>query len=110
MNRRRILTGLVAAPFVARLGLLMPVRSVLASGGFVTVEWNAAFAWGWASFPAACDPTMMLRDMLKQANRPPVITASSQEALDLFIKKHVDPRSLTADGNLRAEIRICDEA
>ena len=33
MNRRRILTGLVAAPFVARLGLLMPVRPVLASGG-----------------------------------------------------------------------------
>lgn len=27
MIRRRILTGLVAAPFVARLGLLMPVRS-----------------------------------------------------------------------------------
>lgn len=29
MNRRRILTGMVAAPFVARLGLLMPVRPVL---------------------------------------------------------------------------------
>jgi hypothetical protein len=28
MHRRRILTGLVAAPFVARLGLLMPVRSI----------------------------------------------------------------------------------
>lgn len=35
MNRRRILTGLVAAPFVARLGLLMPVRPVLESGGLV---------------------------------------------------------------------------
>lgn len=39
MNRRRILTGLVAAPFVARLGLLMPVRPVLASGGIVEVKW-----------------------------------------------------------------------
>lgn len=29
MNRRRILTGLVAAPFVARLGILMPVRSIV---------------------------------------------------------------------------------
>lgn len=39
MNRRRILTGLVAAPFVARLGILMPVRPVLASGGIVEVKW-----------------------------------------------------------------------
>ena len=38
INRRRILTGLVAAPFVARLGLLMPVRPVTASGGLVALQ------------------------------------------------------------------------
>ena len=43
MNRRRLLTGAIAAPFVARLGLLMPVTplpaEVLRPRFVVNIQW-----------------------------------------------------------------------
>jgi len=136
MNRRRILAGAIAAPFVARMGLLMPVRPVLAAkseiqeifdyygrpfepisfnaydshplgrmahGGIIDIEWSLPLY----HFPPACDPAMALRDMLKEATRPPVVTASSPETLDLFIKHLTDdPRLPLSRINLRAETAI----
>ena len=47
MNRRRILTGLVAAPFVARLGLLMPVRPVLSMRSMLANSGALDFETAW---------------------------------------------------------------
>lgn len=95
MNRRRILTGLVAAPFVARLGLLMPVRSIEpAWSGVVTIQWRLAQGT-WVlpvkELDRALDAGWPLQEIVKQTSRPPLIDAGQK-----LIAQIIDHRSTLA--------------
>lgn len=100
MIRRRILTGLVAAPFVARLGLLMPVRSVPVWSGVITIEWRLGpDFWhlpGSELDRALNDPAWCLSEIIRQTSQPPLITGHPE-----LIAQIIDHRSTLALSSLR---------
>ena len=81
IHRRHILTGAIAAPFVARLGLLMPVRSIileselypdtdLSGVRFYTMrDGHALLTGGWHTLISKTDRVVVPSDILDQEKR-----------------------------------------